>query len=182
MTVLGVEELAITDVETTGLDERTHEIIEVGVIVVDYHTLGVIREDTFKVKPERIELASPEALRINGYNEEEWKDALSKRAALIRYDEFISKARFGGWNSPFDRRFLRALEREVGIPLPLDYHETDIASLALEILRNVAFQKKLKLDTVAEFFGLEPEPVPHRALNGARLELEVFRRLRAFEG
>lgn len=182
MSVLGVEELAITDVETTGLDERTHEIIEVGVAVVNYHTLAVLREDSFKVRPERIELASPEALRINGYNEADWVGALSKRSALVRYDEFIGKARFGGWNSSFDRRFIRALERELGLPLALDHHETDIAALALETLRNVPFEKKTKLDTVAAFFRIDPEPVPHRAINGVHRALEVFRRLRTFEG
>lgn len=169
--------VAVTDEETTGLDERVHEIIEIGIIVVRFDTLEVDREDTFKVKPARIDKASPEALRINGYNEEEWRDALGKPEALHRYGDFVGNAQFGGWNPGFDRRFLRALERETDVYLDLDHHEHDIATLAREHLRDSGL-RKLKLDVVAQHLGFPEEPKPHRALSGARLALQVWRELR----
>ena len=58
------------DVETTGLDPRAHEIVEIAIVALD----GQVLLDT-KVKPQNIEAASPRALEINGYNEADWADA-----------------------------------------------------------------------------------------------------------
>ena len=56
-----MEKLVFVDVETTGLDETRHEIIEIAVIrgSQTYHR---------KVQPQHIETASPRALEINGFS------------------------------------------------------------------------------------------------------------------
>jgi hypothetical protein len=42
----------------------------------------VVEEFEFKVKPEHIETAQPEALRINGYDESAWMFAHTQEEAL----------------------------------------------------------------------------------------------------
>ena len=51
---------AILDTETTGLDPTKHEIIEIAVKspLGTFHSL---------VKPQRLDLAEPKALELNGY-------------------------------------------------------------------------------------------------------------------
>jgi len=169
---------AITDLETGGLDEREVNIIEYGVIIVDRVTLEEIRSDAFKVKPVRE--VDPDAARINGYTPEAWADAMSQREGMLRFRDVVGDVkRFTAWNAHFDRRFLLAAERSTGVTMFLDYHNRDIASVAEELLeRRGEFLPKFKLDTTAEYLGLEAEPLPHRALGGARKILEVWRMLR----
>lgn len=54
--------LAFTDVETTGLDPHIHEIIEIGLVLVEHKDLTVVEELNLKIKPEHIETATAEAL------------------------------------------------------------------------------------------------------------------------
>ena len=67
--------IAIVDLETTGLDEQLHEIIEVGMVVVNQKTLEIIDTLDMKVRPTHPETASAKALEVNGYNEEDWIDS-----------------------------------------------------------------------------------------------------------
>lgn len=68
--------LAFIDVETTGTNPDRHEIIELALVVVKQieregqgPKIEIVGEYEWKIKPERIEEAEEEALRINGYNE-----------------------------------------------------------------------------------------------------------------
>ena len=51
---------AFIDIETTGLNLRKHEIIEIGVVLTT-PTLEIIEEFEIKIKPENIESADPVA-------------------------------------------------------------------------------------------------------------------------
>lgn len=53
--------LAITDIETTGLDAQLHEIVELAVLVVDPRTLKLRDRYTAKVRPENIRRANKRA-------------------------------------------------------------------------------------------------------------------------
>lgn len=176
------ELVSVNDFETTGLDDRVHEIIDFGMIIVHGPTLEIVKADTFKAKPERIELASPEALRINGYTPEKWKDALTKREAIERYRDFHGDVNdFASWNTWMDRRFLRAFELETGVSLPLDYHTTDnIVFLAKELVRigRIEAFPKLSLKEAGLRFGIAPEPDVHEAMNGVMNAVLVWRALR----
>ncbi len=71
------DELIFVDIETTGFDPNTHEIVELAYILVrqkgsEGREFEVIEEREFKVKPDHIETAEPQALKINGYDEGQW--------------------------------------------------------------------------------------------------------------
>lgn len=169
--------LAITDYETTGLDPDVHEIIEIGLVVVDQATLKMISELDLKVKPTRIETASPKALEINGYTEEDWRGACSLHEAMQQFASHVGGAMLLAHNMGFEWSFTRAAFKATGITDPMDYHRCDTLTNALESLRHSGLEK-FNLVKVAEFLGIEPEPMPHRAINGARQATDVYRKLR----
>lgn len=175
---MNYKKIAFTDFEMSGLDPLKHEIIEVGLIVADANSLETIAEMDRKIRMERPETANAESLKFAGYREEDWRDAISIREALEEYSKLASGTMFAAWNTPFDWTFLAEAYRAANIKNPLDYHTLDIFSVAYEKLRKNTELKNLKLSTICGHFGLEREPKPHRAINGARKALEIYKKLR----
>jgi DNA polymerase-3 subunit alpha (Gram-positive type) len=127
--------LAFIDTETTGLDPVNNEIIEIAIKIFDTEQVNwnVIR-DRFELKGEyvpteyefegkfkirRMDLASPKALEINGYNEEEWKGAYSwSNTACGRLLEKLKGCVVVGHNVQFDIGFIREECRRQGLWCP----------------------------------------------------------------
>lgn len=173
--------LAFVDVETTGLDPRRHEIIEIGVVVADPRTLETCGMLDIRVRPGRIEDADPAALGINGWSDEAWKDAVPLDVALVRVKPLLEGALLAGHNVSFDRRFLDAAWRTTGVAPPeTDHHLLDTATLAWS-LHVAGLVESLSLEAVCTALGIDVG-LPHRALADARRSLEVARRLLADAG
>ncbi len=168
--------LAITDVETTGLDPRSHEIIEIGLLLVDQRSLAVIDTLDVKVKPCRLELADPEAMAVNGYRAEDWQNALDLQWAMLWFAIKTREAVFASWNITFDWPFIEEAFRRTGVPDLTDRRKFCLMSAAIERLHG-ADLKSVSKDAVAEFLKLPPEDKPHRAMNGVRHALEVYKAL-----
>jgi DNA polymerase-3 subunit epsilon len=168
--------IAFVDLETTGLDFRRHEILEIGVIRADARTLEIIAQCDVRVCPERLENASTEALAIAGYSFEDWAEASTLEVALARIAPLFDGALVAGHNVGFDWAFLEEAFRREELPLPeVDHHRLDTASLAWPLVATGELSS-LSLNAVAAYLGLE-RPTPHRALADARCSLEVARRL-----
>ncbi len=115
--------LAFIDTETTGLDPVNNEIIEIAIKIIDTDMYtGVERfeyefEGKFKIR--RMDLASPKALEINGYNEEEWKGAYSwSKPACERLVGRLKNCVVVGHNVQFDIGFIREECRRQGVWCP----------------------------------------------------------------
>jgi DNA polymerase III epsilon subunit-like protein len=175
---MSFSKIAFTDFEMSGLDPLRHEIVEFGVVVADADTLEIIGEMDKKVRMERPDNADPESLVFLGYRDELWKDAISIREALTQYNALVQGALFAAWNTPFDWTFLAEAYRQTGIKNPLDYHSLDVTGIAYEKLR-LETDFVLKLTYACKRLGIEKEPMPHRAINGARTAYEVYKKLRA---
>ena len=70
--------ITVIDTETTGLNNQTHEILEIAAISYKINDDGsaiMVESLNKKIKPRNMHLAEPKALEVNGYNEEDWKDA-----------------------------------------------------------------------------------------------------------
>lgn len=170
--------LIVMDFETTGMNPDIHDIIEMGALKVQQDTLQVL--DTFEVKIpiQHFDTIQPAALKCNGYTEALWKDAIPLHDALDRFRLFSYGGVFCAWNITFEYRFLCAgfnradmenifLERRYS-------HHIDIPSIVwskFPRLENISY------DQVAAKLGIEPEPKPHRAINGALHNLNVLRAL-----
>lgn len=167
--------IAFTDLETTGLIASRHEIIEMGVVITN-SKLEIIKEIDVKILPEHIETASAESLEFNGYKKENWLDAVNLRAALEMYSRETANAIFAAHNPAFDWSFIEQAFYKTGVVDQTDYHRIDNFSIAWKVLRNTGLQN-MGQDDLAVHFGLDPEPMPHRAINGARMALEVYKHL-----
>ncbi|MDP1826633.1 MAG: 3'-5' exonuclease [Archangium sp.] len=168
--------IAFVDLETSGLDFRRHEILEIAVIRVDATTLEVISGCEVRVIPELLEEAEQEALAVSGFSLAEWAEASRLPVALTRVAPLLEGALIAGHNVSFDWAFLEAGFRHARLPRPdVDYHRLDTASLAWPLVATGEL-RSLSLDSVAAYLGLE-RPSPHRAMADARCSLEVARRL-----
>ena len=163
---------AIVDIETTGLNPAIHEIIEIGVIKVG---AGLYEELNLKIKPSNLHLASPIALKVNGFTIDNWKDATIPIVAAKEISSFIDGCIIAGYNVGFDKSFIDQLMTNSNIKLSCDHHCIDVASLVIVKFGHCLTEARLK--TVCEHFGVNPEPETHRAINGARKCLEVYKKV-----
>src|ERR1043166_2214358 len=98
--------LAITDIETTGLDSAVHEIIELAVLIVDQSTFKVIDRYHARIKPQHIKTAAKRALEVAGYNEHAWSKSVSLETALAVYADKARDAVFCSYNVYLANSFL----------------------------------------------------------------------------
>ncbi len=168
--------IAIVDLETTGLDYHMHEIIEIGLVLVDQNTLEIKDTMDVKVRPLHIERASPKAMEVNGYNENDWADAWDLKKSMITLSAKSKGAIFGSQNVTFDWGFCQEGFYQTNVNNLMDYHRIDLFTMSWMALRNSGLDK-FNLYAVSQFLGLEPEPLPHCAFNGALNAYEVFKKL-----
>ena len=166
--------MIIVDVETTGLDPIKSSIVSIG--AVDFE-----KGDEFYIEchAPADAVIEPEALAVNGLTREQCFDA-TKVSAVEAYKQFLwwtSDNRLvmlaGQQVGTFDAKFLQVLHERAGLgKWPFGHRSVDLHSVAF-----AKFGKSLSLDGILKELGLEPEPKPHNALTGAKLEAEAFRRL-----
>lgn len=129
-----MQDITFIDTETTGLDESRHEIIELAAIRTTGPDFEVIKQNSWKIKPGRIETASAQALRINGYSEEAWEGAPSISHVLSELIPFLEGAIPAGHNVQFDLRFLKvAWNAWPGLEPDMNYRSLDTVSLVFPL-------------------------------------------------
>ncbi|MCR4283843.1 MAG: 3'-5' exonuclease [Parcubacteria group bacterium] len=175
--------LAFTDLETTGLDAHEHEIIEIGCIIarqapalIGGPKIEVMEEFLLKVKPEHLETADPEALKINGYNEAEWKDAIPLKEAMEIFANKTVDAALIAQNVSFDWVFLDEAFRKTGVENKMHYHKLDVISFAFAKLYDKPDAQKFSLRALCKYLGVRNEK-EHSALADIRATFEVYKKL-----
>ena len=168
--------IAITDVETTGLDPTIQEIVEIGLVVVNQQTLEMLDTLDVKVRPEHLETADKRALELNGYNEADWQNALTLQAAMSLYSDKTKDAIFCAHNVTFDWSFILEAFKKTYVKNQMDYHRVGLFTMAWMRLRNSGLEK-FNMNEVAKYLGIAEEPMPHRAINGAMTAYEIYKRL-----
>jgi DNA polymerase-3 subunit epsilon len=164
------------DIETTGFNVGYHDVIEVACVLVDpSKNYEIIDELELKIKPERIENADPQALRINGYNEAEWMFAYTLEQAMKMLAEKVENTVMVAHNITFDWTFLDHAFRATGIE-PKFYRKLDSYSIAYAKFNNEPDINKFSLKALAEYYGLTNEKA-HTALADTRVTVEIFREL-----
>ena len=180
------------DVETSGLDEGHHEIIQIAACATE--DMVVVDEFERKLMFD-LSKASKEALAINSYDPDVWdREQISQGCALSEFTQWLKKykdvtryakrsgrafktVRMAAHNAPFDMKFLQAWYRKHDKFCPADF-------LALDTLQLVMWHdwdgkipiKNYKLGTLCEFLGIPLEGA-HDALVDIRANVEVAKRL-----
>lgn len=144
-----MERLVFVDIETTGLDEGSHEIIEICLIrgSQTYHR---------KVIPLHIETASPRALEINGFSFAGWANATNPSTVAMEIAHYLSGATIVAHNPHFDMKFIDELLHRYQVHVSYDRRLIDTTVLAHEHLVPAGI-KSLSMDSIREFFSWEKE-------------------------
>ena len=181
------------DLETGGVEEHHPDIQLAAVAVRDWEVV-----DTFehKIQFDTAE-AEPEALRINSFNPNIWKDkALPEENVVMAFASFLEKyraiqkisragnpytvARLAGHNvARFDApRLLRMFKRNHGTFLPADaFMPLDTMQLALWHFADADEKpENFKLGTLCQFFGINTEGA-HDALVDVTNTVQLARNL-----
>lgn len=170
--------LIIVDIETTGLDRVNCGIVSIG--AVDYNS-----EHKFYIecRPNQSDIIEQKALEINGFTYDQIFDPTKPSTtqayksfeewALSIYDQPI----LGGENiGQFDALFLcKASGNGFTLNWPFKHRFVDLHSIFC-----FATGKSISLQNMAKYFGLDPEPEIHNALNGALKAKEVLQCLEIF--
>lgn len=170
------------DIETTGLSPEKHEIIELAAIQVDPETLDVMKTYAAKITPLHLERATPRALEVNGYNEDDWCNAISLKAALLDVFPLLHRCIPGGHNVSFDMRFLNKAYETEGLADPEFQTVTlDTQTLGRDLKSDGYYPlNSLSLDSMTAFFGVQ-RPNPHRAYDDAMACVEIIRKVKALK-
>jgi DNA polymerase-3 subunit epsilon len=170
--------LAFIDVETTGFDSDVAEIIELAVVITKMKDgeLVVIDQLDVKIRPEHIERADAQALRINGYNEADWLFAVSLGDAMKSFAEKTEGAVFVAHNVTFDYSFIKEAFKTTGIENKMHYQKLDTISIAFAMLHNNDDMNKLSLKALTEYYGIENKKA-HSAFADTYATYELFKKM-----
>ncbi len=173
-------DLVFVDVETTGLDPKKHEIIEIAAIRRTFDR-KLVAATSMKIRPSRLQDADLGALLVNGYSPKGWEEAGSLLEALTRFSAIVELADqpgpiLVGHNVGFDRSFIAAAYEAEHLPPPAaDYHSIDTASLAWSLCAQGLIER-VKLEVVCDFFGISNEGA-HGAWRDVERTIAVYDRL-----
>ncbi|HSE56708.1 MAG TPA: 3'-5' exonuclease [Candidatus Paceibacterota bacterium] len=169
---------AFIDVETTGLSTETHEIIELGAVLarVTDGALEVVDQVDLKVKPEHIETADQQALRVNNYDEGAWLFAYTLEEAIKTFAKKTNGAIMIAHNLAFDYGFISKAFEKTGIANDMHYHKLDTISIAFAKLAGQGDVNKFSLNALCQYYGIENKRA-HSAFSDAYATYEVFKKL-----
>lgn len=170
--------ICIIDVETTGLNWRQHEIIELACVIFDDQTFTILDSFDTKVVPRFPWHTDSEmkAYEVNGYSPDDWKDAVAVTTALTELRRRAKGSILCAYNLTFDLGFLSEASRKTCIPLPFDRPKIDLLSMAWARIPHAKLQN-WSLRAVCTYLGIPPEPKVHRAMGGCMAEYAVYRKL-----
>lgn len=173
-----MSKIALTDVETTGLDPSVHGIVEIACRIFDNHTFEVEKEFSYKIMPEPGYVMDPKAQAVNGFSEAEWKreGAVTLRVAMLNYTEKTKDCVFMAFNAPFDLGFLEAACKKTNLKMTTRWYPICLRAIAWFAMPHTGMFK-WSMKEVCQKLGVPPEPDEHRAMNGVIAEFEIYKLL-----
>lgn len=176
---------AIVDVETTGLNPNYHEMIDIGMIIINQN-MEIKGQYYSKVLPNFPDRVDSMAKHINGFDLKRWaqEEAISEEDLIkgmsIFLNNYAGKPIFIAFNSWFDSSFVRNLLQEHGYKFNdwFDYRVLDIPSMALAC---GYFPKAPDFNTnLATLLEVQPEtndPLNHTGESGVNFNYALLKSL-----
>ena len=170
-TTTPVRPRAFVDVETTGLRWTSHDVWEVGLVLVD-DMLG--RTESIWQLAVNIVAADPDALAVGRFTERRWGPDVLTPAAIFARD-FVALthgAQFIGANPGFDIAFLSRIIWDAGYEPSWHYRPLCVQSFAAG---RMGWPEPLGLVPTAHALGVAvDDAVAHTALGDALLAEAVY--------
>lgn len=168
------------DTETTGLDVSKHEIIQLGIIeykLLDNGDMQCLNKHEFKIKPSNILSASPEALKINGYTEEDWKHSICFAKCFNLLNKIFKDSDcLIGQNLIFDLRFISKQYWKYGLKLPKIPKYIDTKYMGQQLV-NEGKLKSCSMDRMCQHFNIKYSGRAHTALTDCERTVIVWEQL-----
>lgn len=174
--------LSFIDVETGGLDERRHGLLEVGIVRLTAEELHdpsvrpeLLGRRDWLLRPIGGKTIEPEAFDLHGLY---GRGGLDPAEAYGQIREALRGTVAAGHNVEFDLRFLGALAHDVemaGIEWA-NHHKLDVAALVMPAwLRGEASSCSLSKAAVA--LGVEIAEPAHRAISDCVTAIRLYRKI-----
>ncbi|MBZ4663511.1 MAG: PolC-type polymerase [Caloramator sp.] len=157
-------EFIVFDIETTGFNPQTDEIIEIGAVKIKNYQ--IVDRFSVLINPERH--ISEEIQKLTGITNEMVMDKETIIDILPKFIEFVGEGVLVAHNAKFDTGFLR--EKFKKFNLPFNYSILDTLPLARWLLPDL---KRHKLNVIAEHLGISLEN-HHRAVDDAEATAHIF--------
>lgn len=168
--------IAFIDLEMSGLEPIKHEILEIGIVRVGQPGLEVLEEWSIKVRPEHMETADPESLKVIGWTAEAWDDAVPLQEAMKQCVQKVAGHILAGWNVAYDWAFLEVAMQQTGIATSVHKRILDVQSFAYHALRSDIAFGTCGLETVAKRLSIVMTG-HHQALADAQGTFAIYKAL-----
>jgi len=161
----------VVDLELSGLDPRTDEIISFGAVPIDAGLIGAGRSLYGLARPTR---PLPGAsVVVHGIRTVDLEEAPLVDESVVPLLEALTGRVLVAHSAEVERAFLGAALRRQGVRLREPVLDTAVLGRLLMIERGDAAPKYLALGRLAELLGL-PEHRPHHALGDALTTAQAF--------
>ncbi|MCX5748679.1 MAG: 3'-5' exonuclease [Candidatus Saganbacteria bacterium] len=158
----------IVDIETTGLDPASSEIIEIGAI----KTAGPVEKDVFTTLIKPTGPIPPEIERLTGISQDMVEGKPGIKQVLQDFIDFAGSSIIVAHNSDFDLGFLKYHIRK-----ELEKEFTNRVACTVKVSRTIVpGLRNYKLHTVAEHMGIEVRN-RHRAMGDSEITFKVWNKL-----
>jgi len=117
--LVSAQRFAVVDVETSGLSEKRHHVLQVGVVVVD-GAGAVLDRWSSLVAPRSRWWFRVGPTELHGIHRRDVRSAPPAAEVLARLAELLQGTRFVAHNAEFDMAFLKKAASSNGITLAMD--------------------------------------------------------------
>jgi DNA polymerase III alpha subunit (gram-positive type) len=126
------------------------------------------------LRPEHIETANPNALKISKYHKKDRSLAVDQKTGLMEASRLLSGTLFIAQNVTLDWSFLIQASNTYNVEFDtkVHYHKLDLASMVFAKFYDEPRIQKCSLREMSEFFTVENKDA-HSALSDARAAFEI---------
>jgi DNA polymerase III epsilon subunit-like protein len=175
--------ISAIDTETTGLDLKKHQIIQLGIIryeMKDCDELRLLEKYEYNIRPSNIKSASPEALKINGYTDEAWQQSIPFIDCFPILDDVFKRSdALIGQNLIFDLRFIAKEYWRYGLKTPSVPKYIDTKYMGQQLV-NEGKLKSCSMDNMCKHFSIKVNGRAHTALADCERTVTVWERLNKY--
>lgn len=171
--------ITFIDTETTGLDLFRHEVIDIAALQISVSGNSHIEISRFEsnIKPKKIEEASEIALKINGYTNKKWKEALPAASVLPLIRSYVETSEVVvGQNLIFDYRFINKMFDGEETDRPKWPKYIDTKWMADQLVHEGKL-KRSSLDFLCEHYKIPVIGRAHTALTDVLRTYELYKEL-----